>query len=176
MQFLFRPCVFEMDHKAYVNFLIAHHNELNLPYPFAMKLSFLSSPLIYGKALLVFEQDCYELVGAAGFVYGTGDNDYEDRQTAQVEVVYLSKPYRTGKLFFELMRNLIRLMQEEEPQVTRVQFWAMPRDPAHVRLFGKFLALPGSSSETAENGLKLHQAEYSELEAYILRYSSAYAG
>lgn len=171
MQFLFRPCVFEMDHEAYISFLISHHDELNLPYPFAMKLSFLSSPLMHGQAMLVFEQESYELVGAAGFVYGTGDHEYEDRHVVQIEVAYLSKPYRRGALFVDFLSALVDCMKDGEPTVSLVQFWAMARDPVQERLFAKFLALPGSATQTAENGLKLYQAQFRELEAYCRRYS-----
>lgn len=172
MQFLFRPCVFEMDHQAYMNFLIVRHDELNLPYPFAMKLSFISSPLMHGKAMLVFEEESYELVGAAGFVYGTGADDYEDRRIVQVEVVYVSKPYRGGALFSRFLRAMVDLMKEEEPNVRRLRFWASARDSVQERLFTKFLALPGSTSHTAENGLTFYEAEFLELEAYCQRFSS----
>lgn len=164
MLFLFRPCELEMDHKAYTRFLIKHHAELNLPYPFPMKLSFISSPLMFGQAMLVIEQDDYELVGAAGFVYGTGEDGYEDRRTVQVEVAYLLKPYRNGRLFARLLRVMLDAMKAAEPNVERVQFWASVREPAQARLFEKFLALPGSAVQTAENGLRLYQMNFGELD------------
>ncbi len=72
MEFMFRPCELEMDDELYIQFLLEHHNNLNLPYEFAVKLSFLSSPLIAGKAMLILREEPYEVVGAAGFVFGTG--------------------------------------------------------------------------------------------------------
>ncbi len=173
MPYLFRPCFFEMDFKAYTRFLIERHHELQLPYSFPMKLSFISSPLMYGKAMLVFDQDDYVPVGAAGFVFGTGADGYENREVVQLEVLYVEKSCRRGRMLFRFLQALVDMMKTEEPNVRRVQFWAVAREPELIRLFSKFLELPGSASHTAENGLTLYQAEFSELEAYCRRYPIA---
>jgi len=156
-----------MDHKSYMNFLIERHQGLNLPYPFAMKLGFLSSPLLFGKAVLAIEEDSYEVVGAAGFVYGTGDEENEDRGVCQLEVLYLEPAYRSSLLFPRFLQSIVELMKEGEPSVHTVRFWARPQ--LEERLFSKFLRLEGSARTTADNGLMLHQAPYRELESYCKR-------
>jgi len=169
MKFLFRPCELEMNFKSYIEFLLQHHAELNLPYSFAMKLSFVGSPLIFGKAMLAYEEESYDTVGAAGFVYGTGANGYEDRHICQVEVAFILAEYRRTSLFVQGLRALIDLIREGNPEVEQVQFWtaADPTDPD--KLFAKFSALPGSTRSVV-NELAFYTVSFRELEAYCRRF------
>ncbi|WP_051236083.1 hypothetical protein [Paenibacillus pinihumi] len=168
MEFMFRPCELEMDDELYIQFLLEHHNNLNLPYEFAVKLSFLSSPLIAGKAMLILREEPYEVVGAAGFVFGTGPNQYEDKHVCQIETVFIRQEYRGTTLFLQGMRALAGLMKQENPAVSQVQFWAPAEIPELERLFTKFTALPGASRSIV-NGLALYQAPFAQLEASLLR-------
>lgn len=171
MPFLFRPCSFEMDYEAYINFLLRHHNELNLPYPFALKLSFISSPLIFGKAMLIFSEEPYQIVGAAGFVYGTGPNRYEDRHICQVEVAFLQREYQRTLLFRQGLQVLLDEMKAGNPDVEKVQFWASEDQAELESLFSKWDALPGSERFTV-NHLVCHRISFHELERYCRRFET----
>lgn len=169
MEIRFRPCVFERDHKAYVKFLIQHYDQLQLPYSFAMLLSFISSPLMYGKAMIAVDKELDEIVGAAGFVYGTGIHDYADRHVCQLEVVFLLEAYRGTALFSRFLQAIAEMMKAGEPDVRFVQFWARAKQERQQRLFSKFLALPGATSQTMANGLTQYVAPFHPFEAYCLR-------
>ncbi|GAA3407005.1 hypothetical protein ACFFNY_00005 [Paenibacillus hodogayensis] len=169
MTYLFRSCELEMDYEAYVRFLLQHHDELNLPYSFSLKMSFFSSPLFLGRALLVYTEEPYEIVGAAGFVYGTGANDYEDRHICQVEIAFLRKGYRRTSLFLRGLQTLLALAKEGNPEVERIQFWLAADQQGLKRLLTKFAALPGSTSSVVNN-LTLHSVSIRELEAYCRRF------
>ncbi|MBP1990529.1 hypothetical protein [Paenibacillus eucommiae] len=173
MSFEFRPCTLEMDYEAYIQFLLRHHNELNLPYSFAMKLGFIGSPLIFGKAMLVFSEEPYEIVGVVGFVYGTGVNSYEDRHICQVEVAFIQKAYQRTSLFIQGLKALVDLIKADNPNVTQVQFWTPGRDGYLDRLFARFNTLPGSS-RTIVNTLALHKVAFMELESYCHRCMAAW--
>ncbi|WP_230632771.1 hypothetical protein [Paenibacillus athensensis] len=160
-----------MDHEAYVRFLLQHHDELNLPYPFSVKLGFLCSPLMFGKAVLIFSEDTYEIVGAAGFVYGTGPNGYEDRQVCQVEVVYLQPEVRQTSLFMQALLVLIGEMKSGNAEIERVQFWASEAQREPEQLFSRFSDLSGSERFTV-NGLTCYQVAFPELERYSRRFES----
>src|SRR5690554_5868532 len=150
MGFVFRPCELETDHEAYMKFLIQHHNQLNLPYPFAVKLGFVSSPLMYGKALLIFSEEPYEIVGVAGYEYGTGANNYEDRHICQIEVAYLQEEHRCTLLFHRSMQALVKLIKAGESDVTQVQFWLREDNEFLQRLCRRFLVWSGSSKKVIE--------------------------
>ncbi len=169
MHFQFRPCELEMDHEAYMNFLLQHHNELQLPYSFALKLSFISSPLILGKALLIFNEEPYQIVGAAGFVYGTGANDYEDNHVCQVEIAFLQKDYQGTLLFIHGLLALIDLIKASNPDVQQIQFWASTDNKAIKRIFSKFSNWPGST-QSIVNHMTLYSLSFHELVLYGHRF------
>lgn len=172
MSLLFRPCEFDMDHKAYADFLIHHHDQLNLPYSFASKLGFISSPLIFGKASLIFEEEAHRIIGAIGFVYGTGADHYEDRQVCQIETVFLLKEYRSSMLFPELLRRTLQLIHDGEPNVQTIQFWVDARQAEMTEMFSKLLKLSGSQMQSADNGLALYRIPFIELERYCQAYTA----
>lgn len=169
MQVSFRPCVFEKDQDAYIRFLIERHNELGLPYPFAMNFSFFASPLLFGGAMLAIDPQRQRTIGAAGFVLGTGAQQYEDRQVCQIEVAFLLEEYRGTYVFPRFLRALVDLMRTSEPDVRQVQFWADTRQTKRKRLYDKLLVVPGSTVQRAENGLSLYQTPYAPLEAFLNR-------
>ncbi|KRE72955.1 hypothetical protein ASL11_07920 [Paenibacillus sp. Soil750] len=154
-----------MDHEVYMNFLLRHQDELNLPYTFGMKLSFISSPLFLGKAMLIINEESYDMVGAAGFGYGTGPGDYEDQHICQIEVAFIEKELRGSTLFVQGLRALVHAIKAGNPDVRQVQFWTSAADEEQDRLFNKFLALPGSTKSIVNN-LALYTVPFHELEAY----------
>lgn len=169
MPYLFRECRFDMDHEAYVKFVLENHERLNLPYPLPVKLSFACSPLVFGKAMLVISEETYALVGAAGFVIGTGANDHEDRDVCQAELAFLLPEYRRTSLFVRGLQALIELAKESNPDLEWFQFWAPPGDQGEsTKLFSKFAALPGAYLQIV-NGVTLYRIPFGELEAYARR-------
>ncbi|QMV39771.1 hypothetical protein [Cohnella cholangitidis] len=160
-----------MDHEAYMKFVLENHEGLNLPYPFAVKLSFAGSPLVLGKAMLVISEEAYELVGAAGFVFGTGTHDHEDRDVCQAEVAFLLPEYRGTTLFIRGLLALIDLAAEENPDVEWFQFWAPNDRPELTKLFSKFAALPGACLQTV-NEVTLYRIPFAQLAAYARSLSS----
>jgi hypothetical protein len=159
----------EIDHKAYIRFLLQHHAELNLPYPFAMKLSFISSPLLFGKGMLIIDEEPYEIAAAAGFVYGTGANEYKDRHICQVEVAFIRSEYRRTSLFIHGLQALVDEMKAGNPDVKQVQFWTPAGQEELEKLFSKFGALPGSTKSLV-NGLLFYTVPFHELEAFCHRF------
>ncbi|RED60668.1 hypothetical protein DFP98_12981 [Cohnella phaseoli] len=174
MPYLFRVCEFDMDHEAYIKFILSNHQALNLPYPFHVKLSFAGSPLVLGKAMLVIEEESYELVGAAGFVFGTGANDHQDRHVCQAELAFVLPEHRKIGLFVQGLRALLDAAKEGNPEVEWFQFWCPGDREKLPKLFIKLLSLPGADSQTA-NGMTLLRLPFAELAAYVrtLRFGSA---
>jgi len=168
MEYAYRPCELEMDYAAYMKFLIRNQGRLGLPYPFAMKLSFLAGPLILGKAMLLFSEEPYDLVGAAGFICGTGANDYEDRHVCQVEVAFLQEQHRHPFVFLRGLRTLLELMKQEAPEVALIQFWVQEEGDASETLWAKLLQLPGSRKQ-AEHQMTRYTVPYEALAAYCQR-------
>jgi hypothetical protein len=168
MSLEFRRIETETDHETYFRFLIEHHDQLKLPYPYAVKLSFISSPLLYGGSMLIYSGHPRRVIGAAGCVYGTGPNDYEDRQICQVETVFLQKTYRRSRVFLQGLQYLLNMILADNPAVETVQFWTAADDLELQRLFSKLSSLP-DSSHTISNSLMLYSISFQELRNYCQR-------
>lgn len=168
MAYFIRPCTLEMDYETYMRFVIRHHRELRLPYAFAVRLSFMASPLALGQALLVVDEESWELVGAAGFVYGTGAGEYEDRHICQVEVAFLLEPQRRTLLFARVMQAVVELAERNNPDVRFLQFWAPADWTRSEGIVRKLLSLPGSNVRE-DNGMALCRIPFDELARYCRR-------
>ncbi|OXS57287.1 hypothetical protein B1A99_17515 [Cohnella sp. CIP 111063] len=166
MPYLFRVCRFDMDHEAYIKFVLDNHRDLNLPYPFHIKLSFAGSPLLMGKAMLVIDEESYELVGAAGFVFGTGANDHQDRDVCQAELAFLLPQHRGTPLFVRALQALLDVAREANPDVEWFQFWVPGDRTELIKLCSKLASLPGASLQAA-NGTSLVRIPFEELAAYV---------
>ncbi|NOV01067.1 hypothetical protein [Paenibacillus planticolens] len=160
-----------MDYEAYMKFLLQHHDQLKLPYPFAMKLSFMSSPLEFGKAMLILSEEPYEFVGAVGVVYGTGANDYEDRHICQIEIAFIREQFRRTSLFLRGLEALIRMIKASNSDVEQIQFWASADNEELERLVSRWSSLPGYSRSIVNN-LAFYTIPFAELEAYCGRFGS----
>ncbi|SDE44584.1 hypothetical protein SAMN02799630_03388 [Paenibacillus sp. UNCCL117] len=169
MSYDFRTCELEIHFTSYVQFLLSHHSELNLPYSFPQKLSFFSSPLMFGKAMLIIDEDMYEVVGAAGFVLGTGPQQYEDREICQIEAIFIENGHRGTLLFARAMQAFVRLIRSENPDVRQVQFWTAAEPESGLKqLLAKLCSLPGGS-RTLVNELAFYTIPFPELENYCAR-------
>lgn len=158
-----------MDHEAYMRFLLQHHDDLNLPYSFAMKLSFLASPLFNGDAMLILDEERNELAGAVGIVYGTGAGGYKDRHIGQIEIAYLLPEYRRTTLFLSGLRAMIGMIKFGEPSVEQLQFWIAADNDELRELFLRLSALPDSSMELV-NGMAHYKVSLQSLEALCRRF------
>ncbi|MFC4597750.1 hypothetical protein [Cohnella hongkongensis] len=152
-----------------MKFVLENHRDLNLPYPFHVKLSFAGSPLLLGKAMLVIDEESYEMVGAAGFVFGTGANDHQDRSVCQAELAFLHPKHRGTPLFVRGLQALLDAAREDNPEVEWFQFWAPCEQKELTGLFAKFAELPEASSETV-NGVTRYRIPFEPLSAYARQY------
>ncbi|MGI2297413.1 hypothetical protein [Paenibacillus sp. GXUN7292] len=168
MPFIIHPARFEKNHDAYLRFLLQHHDKLGLPYPFGMKLSLISSPLILGQVLLVFEEDPYELVGAFGIVHGTSEQEYADPQICQIEVCYLAAASRKTRLFSKCLSSLIDLIQNKHPDTTTLSFWISQEQYENDRLIAKCRNWSGAT-ERFGNGVVQIRLPFDSVSSYISR-------
>lgn len=171
---ILRNCELDMDHASYLRYLISRHDRLNLPYPFAIKLSFLASPLALGKAVLVHGEDSYNKLGAFGFTYGTGPGEYEDRDKCQIETLFIEPDSRTPGVLLAAARALVEAIREGNPGARNVQFWTAARHDPNERLFARIARLPGATRTVVE-ALALYKVPLSELEAWVGRLESSLA-
>ncbi|MFD2334393.1 hypothetical protein ACFSR7_34560 [Cohnella sp. GCM10020058] len=164
---IFRRCELEMDHASYLRYLISSHASLHLPYSFATKLSFLASPLVLGRAMLIHCEDTYENVGAFGFAYGTGPGEYEDRENCQLEVFYMEAKRRTPDVLLAAASQLVDDIREGYAEVRYIQFWVpSSSDTREGWLLRRIASLP-EASRTVNGMLALYKLPLDELERWV---------
>ncbi|MDT9720081.1 hypothetical protein QVE09_14285 [Paenibacillus sp. ClWae2A] len=167
MSHYFAKCSTYMYQHRYMDFLLAHYNELNLPYSFPTTLSYISSPLLMdGGAMLCFDDED-EVAGAFGYIHGTGEHDYEDRHVIQLQVAFIVHEHRRSRIFIEGLQFLVQHLDEyayEEP-VQEIRFWALSEE-ANRRLFSK-IAQQVTSTIREEGELNAYVVKLAQLRSYL---------
>jgi len=166
MSLHFFVCEYSSTFDNYLKFLLEHHSELNLPYDFAMKLSFISSPIVFGKVIVCVDEEEHSLEGVLGYVYGTGANDYQDQDVCQIEVAFCKSSLRSTPLFLRGLKYFTAFVSEDNKEVKQVQFWASAEDQRLRRLFSKIDAM----QRTEVGQLDFYQVSLDALKSYCDRF------
>jgi hypothetical protein len=157
-------CSTEMYQQTYMEFLLKHYAQLNLPYSYPVTLSFLASPIMMEREAFLCFNDEEEVVGAFSYIYGTGDNQYEDVHVIQIQVAFLLEDYRSTRLFLQALQFLTEYISHLGENVEELRFWT-PADEKLRRLFGK-IAENTASVDTSFGTLDEYRASFSSLQAY----------
>ncbi|MDF2960430.1 MAG: hypothetical protein K0S39_2165 [Paenibacillus sp.] len=160
-----------MSYDQYMIFLLEHHAELNLPYDFRTKFSFISSPLVLGKLFLGVEEEEHVPVAAIGFVYGTGAMDYEDKHICQIEVAFIRHPYRRTRLFLRGLQFLTDFIARDNPDVQYIQFWTPAGQKDLKSLFSKLGGSPKTGT-TGQGEADFYQIDFKEWVKYCSRFKT----
>ncbi|OXM85703.1 hypothetical protein [Paenibacillus rigui] len=168
MSYYFAICATEKYQEKYIDFLLRHYRQLNLPYSFPVTLSFIASPILMREeALLCFDEDD-EVAGALGYIYGTGENDYQDTHIIQIQTVLLAEKYRRTRLFLQGLQYLTQYIGQLDKQVTEVRF-RTPSQPSLQRLWDK-LAVRSAVHETPFGRVDEYRAAVADWHAYAMKF------
>ncbi|CAI8981476.1 N-acetyltransferase domain-containing protein [Brevibacillus sp. IT-7CA2] len=168
MDHYFSICSAEMYYEKYMAFLLENYDQLRMPYSFPVTLSFLASPvLMEGKAFLCFNDDD-EVIGAFSYIYGTGENQYEDKHIVQIQVVYFLEQYRSSRLFLHALQYVTEYIAYMEEDVKEFRFWTSSDDSLR-KLFSK-IAERIASVETANGPLDEYRASFLAWQSYAAKF------
>jgi len=161
-------CSTEMYQQTYLSFLLEHYEQLCLPYSFPVSLSFLASPLLMDREAFLCFNDDDEVIGSFSYIYGTGENQYEDKHVIQVQVVFFREEYRVTRLFLQAIQFLIEHITDLEEDVRELRFWA-PEDEKLRRLFSK-ISEKTASVDTVFGPIDEYRTTFSDLQAYAAKF------
>lgn len=122
----------------YFLLLMRRYADLGLPYDFGMTLSFIGNPIVSGNALIALAPGGGQAVGALGFVFGTGADEFTDETVCQIEIVYVEPPWRHTGVLAELLLKFSEYIRQHHPAAEHIQFWAPADRPDLHRMFAKF--------------------------------------
>ncbi|GIP33417.1 hypothetical protein [Paenibacillus sp. J2TS4] len=168
MDCYFSRCSSLFYDKKYLEFLLEHYTQLNLPYSFPAALSFLASPILMeAEAFLCFNED-YETIGALGYIYGTGENQYEDTQVVQIQIVFLLEEYRRTRLFLQGLQYLTQYIAQLDREVREIRFWA-PADNDLRKLCTK-VAERKTTAESVFGEIDEYRASFQAWHSYAAKF------
>ncbi|MED4783699.1 hypothetical protein [Brevibacillus choshinensis] len=153
--------------QKYLEFLLEHYRELNLPYSFPVTFSYIASPSFMGQEAILCYSDEYEIIGAISYITGTGENDYQDTHIVQIQIAYFLEPYRGTLLFLRAMQFLTQHLEQIPHEVKELRFWA-PADDRLRPLFAK-LAERTTTVETENGFLEEYRASFPDLHSLAAR-------
>lgn len=170
----FSVCSTYMYHSAYIDYLLKHYTDLRLPYSFPVSLSYISSPLLTGREAVLAFNDEEQIVGAFGYIHGTGEQEYKDEHIIQIQVVHILKAYRGTGLFLHGLQFLLEHLSLQRPAVRELRFW-VPNRQDHHKLFSKF-ATPLANLSTGKSGDPAPVEEYrltiEELKTFLANFKT----
>ncbi|GMK48783.1 hypothetical protein PghCCS26_59130 [Paenibacillus glycanilyticus] len=160
----FSVCATEACQRKYMDFLLANYEDLRLPYPFLVAFGFIASPILMGQECVLCLDGEGEVIGAFGYIHGTGEGNYEDRHVVQLQVALLSESYRCTRFFLEGLQMLARHLNELNGAVNELVFWTGMDDYA-IRLFNKF------AERTGDGELAIgYQVTLRQLNKYLAKF------
>jgi len=155
-----------MYEQRYMEFVLDHYKQLNMPYPFSVSFSYLASPVLMDEEIFLALDDDHQTVGCLSFIRGTAENNYENRDVIQLQVVYIDPQYRGTKLLLELLQLMVQCLRYLEEPVNEIHFWTKD-DPAIRSLITKRLAIIPQQHESIYGPLIAYVIPYELLEQYI---------
>jgi len=160
MSYYFSICSSEMYQQKYMELLLEHYEQLRLPYPFPVALSYIASPVLMRyESFLCFNEEG-EVIGAFGCIFGTGEKEYEDTDIVQIQVVCFAEPYRGTLLFAKALSFFTEYLEQLDHEVTELRFWA-PADDDLKKLFAK-ISRRTATANTEQGALDEYRCTYSE--------------
>ncbi|WP_400164408.1 hypothetical protein ACAF76_000515 [Brevibacillus sp. TJ4] len=164
----FSVCSTESYQQKYIVFLLENYEQLRLPYPFSVSLSFLASPILLEREAILALNEEEEPVAAFSYIYGTGENNYQDKDIVQVQIAFISEPYRNTRLFLRGLQFLIEYIESLDEPVKEFRFWA-PADDDCRTLFGKMATL-SSSVDTVFGRIDEYRSSFAAWKDYAARF------
>jgi hypothetical protein len=168
MSYYFTVCSTAMYQDIYIDFLLRHYEKLNLPYSFQVSLSYIASPIFMDKDCILLWDSKDEPVGALGFIYGTGEQDYKDKHIVQIQTFFLKEDFRSGRLFLQASQFFSQYLAQLNHAVTELRFW-VPVQPSLQRLCAK-IAKRTSVQETDCGLIEEYRIDFASWHAFVMKY------
>ncbi|MFF2483840.1 hypothetical protein [Paenibacillus sp. NPDC058071] len=168
MDYYFAVCATDVYMRKYMDFLLENYTKLKLPYSFPVAFSYLASPVLLGRESFLCFNEEDEVVGAFGYIHGTGERNYEDMHVIQLQVAYMKEEHRCTRLFLEGLRYLSEFLEERDEGVKEIRFWT-GEDVYSNRLFSKF-ARQTARVESERGILCSYLVPVSDLREYLSRF------
>ncbi|WP_169085703.1 hypothetical protein [Paenibacillus sp. PL91] len=163
----FSVCATAKYQEKYIEFLLENYEKLNLNYSFPVSLSYLSSPIFMDReAILLLDED--EVIGAVGYIHGTGEQQYEDIHVVQIQVVFLLEKYRRGRIFMQALQFLGQHLAQLKQPPQELRFW-VPDSAGLDKICARF-AQKISEMQTDFGVIAHYSADFTNYHSFAMAY------
>lgn len=139
MYYQFIRCVTDDDIEKYILYMLDHKEEIHSAFVTSKMVFFLKEQLLNGEMFIV-EDKVGQTIAAFGFVNGTPEKDFANREIIRIELLHISSLYRSSRLFIDGMNYLRLFLQNYFPQTIQIEFYT-EHSAKRQKLFTKFAQL-----------------------------------
>lgn len=158
-----------MYQQRYVEFLLEHYSELNLPYPFHISLGYISSPVLLNQEQFLALDDDNEVIGTISLIRGTAEHDYANREIVQIQTAYITRPYQSSTVFISLLQIMTQCLIYQEEPITDIVFWT-GKDAYMEKLITRRFDVSPVQHHTIYGQLTEYRIPFNLLKQYSLQF------
>ncbi|WP_248924264.1 hypothetical protein [Paenibacillus hamazuiensis] len=140
MSYRFMICKTDEDWEEYTLYILEHKLEIHSSFLAKRVIHFIKEQIFFGCAVLA-KDEFGRIIGVLGFVNGTPENGFADKEAVRLEMVHILSEYRCTRLFYRGMIWLRNYLQENAPETKIIQFYADAGSAKRSRLLGKIADL-----------------------------------
>jgi hypothetical protein len=140
MAYQFIPCKTDADWEAYTLYILDHKLEIHSAFLAKRVIHFIKEQVLYGSAVIVKDASG-QVIAALGFVYGTPEKGFTDKETVRLEMVHILPTYRNTRLFLRGLIWLKEFLKEHVPATQQIQFYTESSPAERKQLFEKIADL-----------------------------------
>ncbi|MHA7965098.1 hypothetical protein ACX93W_13225 [Paenibacillus sp. CAU 1782] len=166
MNVSFKLCRADEEYAAYCNYFIQHRKQFHASYMFGDAIAHLVGYLQEARIVLVLN-DMEQIVGAGHYMIVDEEQQFDaNGTTAFIPTTILSPGYRQSRVFYTGLREFVRIILTDAPQVNKLQFEALAENVYLNRLYSKF-ASPIGEQEGPFGNMVIYSTDVAPLKNYL---------
>ncbi|RJX37236.1 hypothetical protein D3P09_23030 [Paenibacillus pinisoli] len=152
-------CERDSDYARFARFYLTYSRQFRRNYTIEIAAAhiLMTLPTSY---IFMYENESGEFIGFVQYYYEP------DRHTAFIDSAILMEEYRSSRVFYEGIRDLVRHICSKYPTVRRIRFHALAENRYLNRLYGKFADRIGERDNGGDPEY-IYSSEVSRLKAYL---------
>jgi hypothetical protein len=167
----FRLCTANEDYAAYCQYFIQHRKQFHASYKLGDAIAHLIGYMQEARIVLVLN-DTEQIVGAGHYMTVDEEQQFDENgTTAFIPTTILSPGYRQSRVFYTGLREFVRIILTDAPQVNKLQFETQSDNAYLNRLYSKF-ASPIGEQDGPFGNMVIYSADVEAIKMY-LRLSSS---
>lgn len=166
MSINYKVCTSDEDYAQASLFLIKHRRDLHPSFLVIDMVELIYSYITEGNLIVVTEEEG-QVVGMAGYYYGTPELDYSDKhEVVFVDQAIITRSRRSTRVFLRGFQYLANQITQDHPEVHEFRFAALSDNTYLQRLYSKFAA-PSYEREGTQGTEQIYSANMKKIQTLL---------